>query len=234
MQRRWVCAVVGVLSSLLSVVSVSGQGTQPTQVRIETMYPRYAAPGRTTVINVAIPSPDPVQSAEISPATGVTVVGIKGSGSGSEQNIGWWEISLDVAKDAAPGDRSLVLMLQRGRTAPVTVSVPTHGPTISDLRIAPPQATQSTAEVQLAAADTAGDLGESPYVWFMADCGSEPIVGALRAKISAGVVRAALPDLRTAHGGGPPPTGKCDLQVRLTDSAGVESNTLKTTLELKN
>ena len=68
----------------------------------------------------------------------------------------------------------------------------------------------------------------------MADCGGEPIVGALRGKVSAGVVSAALPDLRTAVGGGPPHTGKCDLQVRLTDSAGVDSNTLKTTLELKN
>jgi hypothetical protein len=234
MHRRRVCAVVGVLPSLLFVVSVSGQGAQPPQVRVETMYPRYAAPGRITVINVAVPSPDPVQSAEISPAAGVTVAGIKGSGSGSEQNIGWWEVSLDVAKDAAPGDRSLVLVLRRGRTAPVTVSVPTHGPTISDLRIAPPQANQPAAELRLAAADTAGDLGDSPYLWFMADCGGEPIVGALRGKVSAGVVRAALPDLRTAAGGGPPPAGKCDLQVRLTDSAGVESNTLKTTLELKN
>jgi len=241
MQRRRVCAVVGVLSSFLVVVSVSGQGAPAPQIgapapqiRVETMYPRHAAPGRTTVINVAVPSPDPVQSAEISPAAGVTVAGIKGSGSGSEQNIGWWEISLDVAKDAAPGDRSLVLVLRRGRTAPVTVSVPTHGPTIADLRIAPPQSNQPAAELQLAATDTAGDLGDSPYVWFMADCGGEPIVGALRGKVNAGVVRAALPDLRTAHGGGPPPTGKCELQVRLTDSAGVDSNTLKTTLELKN
>jgi len=82
MQRRRVCAVVGVLSSFLVVVSISGQGAPAPQIgapapqiRVETMYPRHAAPGRTTVINVAVPSPDPVQSAEISPAAGVTVAG---------------------------------------------------------------------------------------------------------------------------------------------------------------
>ena len=77
-------------------------------VRIETVYPRHVARGQTTVINVAIVSADVVQAAEISPSTGVTVSGIKGSGSETEQDIGWWEITLDVAKDAAPGDRSLV------------------------------------------------------------------------------------------------------------------------------
>jgi hypothetical protein len=213
---------------------VSGQGAQPPQIRVETLYPRHAAPGRTTVINVAIPIPEPVQSAEISPATGVTVAGVKGSGSGSEQNIGWWEVSLDVAKDAAPGPRSLVLVTRRGPTVPITISIPTHGPTISDLKIAPAQSNQPAPEIVMTVTDTGGDLGDAPYVWFSADCGGEPIVGALRGKVSGGVVRAALPNLRTVAGGGPPPAGTCDLQVRLTDSPGIDSNTLKTTFELKN
>ena len=101
MQRHLVCAVVGVSVSLLSVASVLGQGA-PRPQAIETVYPRHAARGQTTVINVAIVSKDAVQAAEISPSTGVTVSGIKGSGSGTEQAIGWWEITLDVAKDAAP------------------------------------------------------------------------------------------------------------------------------------
>jgi hypothetical protein len=185
------------------------------------------ARGHTTVINVAIPSRDAVQAAEISPSTGMTVSGIKGSGSETEQAIGWWEITLDVAKDAAPGDRSLVLVMQKGRTAPTTISVPTHVPTISDLRIVPPQSNQPTVELRLVAADAAGDLGDSPYVWFMAGCGGEPLAGAVRGKVSAGVVRAALPNLRRA-------AGKCDLQVRVTDSIGIDSNTLKTTVEFRN
>ena len=159
MKRRRVCAVVGVFFSLLSVVSVFGQGAQQPQVRIETVYPRHVARGQTTVINVAVPSRDAVQAAEISPSTGVTVTGIKGSGSETEQAIGWWEITLDVAKDAAPGDRSLVLVMQMDRTAPETISVPTHVPTISELRIVPPQSNQPTFELLVAAADPAGDLG---------------------------------------------------------------------------
>ena len=235
MQRHRVCAVVGVhVFSFLSVVSVLGQGAQQPQVRIETSYPRHVARGQTTVINVAILSRDTVQAAEISPSTGVTVSGIKGSGSQNEQAVGWWEITLDVAKDAAPGDRSLVLVMRMSRTVPIPISVPTHVPTISDLRIVPPQSNQPTVELQLAAADAAGDLGDSPYIWFTAGCGSEPLVGAVRGTVSAGAVRAALPNLRKAAVGGIPAAGKCDLQVRVTDSTGIDSNTLKTTVEFRN
>ena len=119
-------------------------------------------------------------------------------------------------------------------TVPATISVPTHVPTISDLRIAPPQSNQPTVELQLAAADAAGDLGDSPYVWFTAGCGGEPLVGAVRGTVSAGLVRAALPNVRKAAGGGTPAAGKCDLQVRVTDSTGIDSNTLKTTVEFRN
>jgi len=233
MQRHRVCAVVGVAVSL-SVVSVLGQGAQQPQLRVETVYPRHVARGRTTVINVAILSRDAVQAAEISPSTGVTVSSIKGSGSETEQAVGWWEITLDVAKDAAPGDRSLVLVMRTGRTAPATISVPTHVPTISDLRIVPPQSNQPTVELLLAAADAAGDLGDSLYVWFTAGCGGQSLTGAVRGTVSAGVVRAALPNLRKAGGAGAPAAGTCDLQVRVTDSTGIDSNTLKTTVEFAN
>jgi hypothetical protein len=232
MQRQLVRAIVGVAVSLLSVASVLGQGA-PRPQAIETVYPRHAARGQTTVINVAIVSRDEVQAAEISPSAGVTVSGIKGSGSGTEQAVGWWEITLDVAKDAAPGDRTLVLVMRMGRTVPVTLSVPTHVPTISDLMIVPPQSNQPTVELRLAAADAAADLGDAPYVWFTAGCGGEPVVGAVRGKMSAGLVRAALPNPRTAAGDAPSP-GKCDLQVRVTDSLGIDSNTLKTAVEFRN
>lgn len=229
MQRHRLCAVVGVSVFLLSV-SLLGQGGQRRQITVETVYPRHAVPGRTTVVNVAIPGQDKVQAAEISPAAGVTVSGIKGVGSETEQAIGWWEVTLDVAKDAAPGDRSLVLMMAMSRTAPITISVSTHAPTISDLKIMSPASNQSTVELLMAAADAAGDLGDAPYVWFTAGCGGEPIVGAVKGKVSAGVVRAAVPDLRKAVGSGVPAAGTCDFQVRVTDTEGIDSNTLKTTI----
>jgi hypothetical protein len=86
----------------------------------------------------------------------------------------------------------------------------------------------------LVAADAAGDLGDSPYVWFIAGCGGEPIAGAVRGRVSAGVVRALIPNLQKAAAGGTATAGKCDFQVRVTDSTGIESNTLKTTVEFRN
>jgi hypothetical protein len=224
------CAFVGVVFFLVPVVAVLAQRAQ--QIDVETFYPRHAGVGRTTVINVAVPRGNEVQSAELSPPSGVTIAGITGEAA-SDQAIGWWELTLDVAKDATPGDRSLVLVLRNGRTAPVTISVPTHIPAISDLRITP-QSNQRGLELQLAAEDVAGDLGESPYLWFYADCGGEPIVGALPSKVNARIVRVLFPDLRSAAPDNAPANARCSLQVRLTDKTGIESNTLTTTLELRN
>ena len=224
------CALAGVAFFVLAGVSVPGQGAQ--QISVETYYPRHAGAGRTTVINVAVPRGNEVQSAEILPPSGFRISGITGKAA-SDQAIGWWEVTLDVAKDATPGDRSLVLVLQNARTAPVTISVPTHVPAISDLRITQ-QSNQRGLQLQLVAEDAAGDLGESPYVWFYADCGGEPIVGALPAKVNARIVRALFPDLRSAAPDNAPANASCSLQVRLTDKTGIESNTVKTTLELRN
>ena len=231
MQRHRVCALAGIVFFLLPVVSVLGQGAQ--QISVETFYPRHAGAGRTTVINVAVPRNNEVQSAEISPPSGVTVAGITGKAA-SDQAIGWWELTLDVAKEATPGDRSLVLVLRNARTAPVTISVPTHIPAISNLQITP-QSNQRGLELQLSADDAAGDLGESPYVWFYAECGGgEPIVGALPGKVNARIVRALFPDLRSTAPDSAPANARCSLQVWLTDKTGIESNSLKTTLELRN
>lgn len=231
--ERHLFAMLAIAISVVTVVGVSAQGVQPPSIRIEGMYPRFAPRGQATVINVAVPSAEAVRGAEITPVTGVTVTGLRGSGSGSEQNVGWWEVTVDVSRDAVPGDRALVLVLPGARTMPVTFTVSSHAPAISDLRIGP-ASNQSTLELQLAVSDTSGDLGESPYVWFMADCGGDPIVGALRAKVSGAVARTTLPNVRKAAHDGIPEVGKCELRVRLTDSTGIESNTLTTTVEFRN
>ncbi len=229
MQRHRVCAAAAVCWSL-SLVSVLGQGTTP-QLPTESVYPRFAARGQSTVINVAVPSPEAITRAEVSPAAGVAVASIKGEGSGSEQNVGWWEITLDVAADAAPGDRTLVLETASARTAPVTIAIATHAPAISDLRAVAPQAAQYAVDLQLTAMDAASDLGDSPYVWFTANCGGDPIVGALRGRVAGSVVRVALPNVRRSARDGIAPTGMCDVQARVSDAAGIESNTLKTRVE---
>ena len=120
----------------------------------------------------------------------------------------------------------LVLPPPAGRTAPLSLVVPTHAPIVADLRLLSASSQQPTLELQLAASDASGDLGERPYLWFSLGCGGgEPLVGVVRgtaAPQSGGgiLVRAGFPTRGPAG-------QKCDLQVRITDSAGIESNTLK-------
>jgi hypothetical protein len=114
--------------------------------------------------------------------------------------------------------------------------VPTHVPSISELRVVPGQSGQSTLELQFAAADESADLGEAPYVWFTIGC-AESVVGVVKGKVTPrdtrnGIVRATIPIPRTP--GNASPAGKCDLRVRTTDSGGIESNTLGATVDSKN
>ena len=87
------------------------------QLRIEGFFPRQLPLGQATVINVAVPSRDAIQGAEISPSPGVKVSGIK-LGQNIQGALTWSELTIDVANDAAPGDRTLVLLMPMGRTAP--------------------------------------------------------------------------------------------------------------------
>jgi hypothetical protein len=52
--------------------------------------------------------------------------------------------------------------------------------------------------------------------------------------VNARLVRVPFPDLRSAAPDSMPASARCSLQVRLTDMTGIESNTLNTTLELRN
>ena len=207
------------------------------QIRIEGVFPRQLPRGQATLINVAVPSRDAIQAAEISPSGGVKVSGIK-LGQNFQGALTWSELTIDVAKDAAPGDRTLVLLLPMGRTAPVTIVIPSHVPSILELRILSAQSNQPTLELQFAAVDASADIGDSPYVWFTIGCGGEPVPGVVHGKVTfrdkgSGVVRASVPNPLAPVSGGAAAKGKCDLQVRVTDSGGIESNTLKTTVDFK-
>jgi len=202
---------------------------------IEDVFPRQLVRGQTTVLSVAIPGRDAVQSAEISPSAGVTVSAVKKAE--MAQGVAWWEVTVDVAKDAAPGNRALTLVMPTGRTAPMTLTIPAHVPGISDLKVLSTPS-QPTVELQFSAADESSDLGTAPYVWFTMSCGGEPFVGAVKGKVTPrdarnGVVHATFPNPRTVPGA-PPITGKCDLQVRASDSKGIDSNTLTTAVEFRN
>ena len=205
------------------------------QVTIESVIPAQVPRGQTTVLNVAFPGRDlMVQGAEIAPSTGVSVSGVRRAV--DSQGVAWWEVTVDVARDAAPGDRLLVLVMPRGRSLPATITVPGHVPGLSDLKVMSAGATQATVELQFTAADEAADLGGAPYVWFTLGC-AESLVGAVRGVVTpqgarSGVVRASIPVPGALRSG---PAGRaCGLTVRATDSQGIESNTLNTTVDFRN
>ena len=194
------------------------------QVQIAGMFPRQLPRGQETVVNVAVQNHDPIQAIEVSPAAGVKISGIK-KGEDFQGNYTWSEFLIAVAPDAAPGPRTLVLQLPAGRSTPMSITIPGHVPLISDLHVLPAQSNPPALNVQFAAADSSADLGDSPYVWFMRRCGSEIIPGVVHGKVTSRgkdnvVVQASVPVT--------PAKGKCDFQVRVADSGGIESNVLKT------
>jgi hypothetical protein len=176
------------------------------------------------VINVAVQNRDPIQAVEVSPPAGVKVSGIK-AGQNFQGAYTWSELSIAVAADAAPGQRTLVLVLPTGRTVPVTIIIPERVPVISDLRVLPAQSNASGFDVEFSAVDASTGIGDSPYVWFMLNCGNDIIPGVVHGKIASRnngrvVIHASVPSAFAK--------GKCEFQVRVADSSGIESNTLKT------
>jgi hypothetical protein len=216
----------GTLVLMMSVLGADpASARQVAGLRVENFYPHQAPPGQTTLLTLVVTSRQAVQRAEVIPPDGVTVVEARSRG-GFQGNASWLEIRLQVARDAAPGPRTLVLELAAGRTPPVTITIPTHAPAVADLRAAP--GGSAGIDVQLTATDLSADLGELPHVWFVVGCGGEPLRGVVRGRADTpkgqtAVVRASLPRP-------PAPDGACDLTVRLSDVNGTESNTLQTTV----
>lgn len=158
--------------------------------------------------------------AEVSPAAGVTVARVVNSKKPElSQNVAWWDVTIEVAKDAAAGPRSLVLLTATGRSTPVAITIPGHVPTISNVKVVSAASNAGAVAVEFAAADESSDLGDEPFVWFTIACGGEPTVGVVRGKQAGGVVRASIPR---------PAASACDLELRASDAQKIDSNTLKT------
>jgi hypothetical protein len=174
------------------------------------------------VVNVAVQNGNTIQTVEVSPSAGVKVSGIK-VGENFQGAYTWSELHFAIAADAAPGQRTLALLLPAGRTTPVTINIPGHVPVISELRVIPVQSNPPGLDVQFSAADPEADLGDAPYVWFMLNCGNEIVPGVVYGKVTRSgeggvIVHASVPSA--------PAKGNCDFQVRVADSVGIESNSL--------
>jgi len=93
----------------VTVASCLGPGVSRTEaqqpLRVEGIYPRQLPIGQSTVISVVAPTMDELQP-EIAPSQGVTVSRVTRGDSFQGANT-WWEVAVDVGRDAAPGDRTL-------------------------------------------------------------------------------------------------------------------------------
>jgi hypothetical protein len=186
---------------------------------IEIAFPNQLVRGQTNLVHIAVPSREMFAGAEVSPAAGVTVARVVNSKKAElSQNVAWWDVTIDVARDAAAGPRSLVLLTAAGRSTPVSVTIPGHVPTISTVKVVPGVPKAAATDVEFVAADESGDLGDQPYVWFTIACGGEPTVGVVRGKRTGDGVRASIPR---------PAASPCDLELRASDAQKIDSNTLK-------
>ena len=226
MRLAWLiffAAVIGSASTFAQGATADRQ--QP--ISIESLFPEQLPRGQSTSISIAIQSREMFRGAEVSPAAGVTVARVESLRPAEDsQGVAWWRVTIQVANDAAPGARTLALTTATGRTAPVPITIPAHVPTIANLSVQPhPQ----TIDVQFAMTDVSNDIGDKPYVWYSVDCGKDPIVGAVRGTVAAGMVHASLPTTGANQGrSGADLSGPraCALQLRASDKNGTDSNTV--------
>lgn len=184
---------------------------------IEIVFPNQLVRGQTTTIHVAIPSRETFTGAELTPTAGVRVAGVSNfKKSELSQNVAWWDVTVEVAADAEPGARGLVLLMPSGRSTSAQLVIPSHVPRIANLAVA--QASPQSIDVQFSATDDSNDLGDAPYVWFSIACGGEPTVGVVRGKRMGTTVRAAIAR---------PAAAACDVELRASDTQKNDSNTLK-------
>jgi len=121
--------------ALLASVGPSARGADAQQApAIEVVFPTQIVRGQTNVLHLAIPGRAVFQGAEVSPAAGVIVSAVTNAKKPElSQNVAWWDVTIDVARDAVPGNRSLVLLMPTGPTAPETYAIPHHVPLITQL-----------------------------------------------------------------------------------------------------
>jgi hypothetical protein len=198
---------------------------------IGSMYPAQLVRGQGNVLHVALGRNNPVKALEFTPADGITVT--RTDSRDLNQGSVWWEFAITVAPNAATGPRQLVIVQERGRTAPVTLTIPDHLPNVSNLRVTAAQVNRPTVDVQFNASNPGGTFSDAPYVWFLLSCGPQPEMGVVRGAINGTVIRASIPNPRTLQDkAAAPSTGNhCDLQLRATDDSNTDSNTASVTFD---
>ena len=206
---------------------------------IENYYPAQFQPGQTTTLSLAPAGGrgNALMTVEFTPAAGITVGTPKGGD--PREGIIWYQVPITVAPGTPAGKRTMAAVTMQGKTQPVDVMIPDHALTLSNLKVNSAAANGKTVEFQFNAAESAGGTLGTPKAWFMLRCGNReglarPEVGAVNGKVANNVVTVSIPNPKTITGADAPAYApSCDLSVRATDSAGVESNTLAAKVDFK-
>jgi hypothetical protein len=233
--RRRIFGVAACAALLWLGLGVQTSSAQTVDKIIGSYFPAQLVPGQTNILHLALVRNNPVQSVEFTPSSGITVTGM--TFRDLHQGSVWWEVTVVVAKDAAPGPRTVVAVAQTGRTEPITITIPDHLPNISNLKIVSAAVNQATVGVQFAVADRV-TFDTSPYVWFVLQCGAGELeIGVVWGKLNLTnrMMQADIPNPRTqgGHPGSPAVADHCNLQLRPTDSSGADSNTLTSVVDFK-
>src|SRR6266850_6422449 len=144
---RFIVAGVAVVACLAFAASPAlAQGLPGV---LEGIFPTQLPAGQTTVLHAGIPGRNEVTMVDIVPAAGITVTSIKRGD--TREGATLWDITVEVAKDSAPGPRTISVsgpMVQK--TTPRPIVVPAHVPTIADVKVLKAQVNQPTLDVQFA------------------------------------------------------------------------------------
>ena len=227
---RQVVAFGIVAVACLSAGAGRADAQQP--LRVEGIYPRQLPRGQSTVINLVVPTVDEA-SPEITPSQGVSVTrAVRGDSFQGAHT--WWAITVQVDPGAAPGERMLTLRFPGERATSTNVTIPSHVPHIDGLRVLGARSNGTGLDVEVSATDSVDDLGAAPRVWFFSTCGDMPLPGVVPATVvskgkGATVVRAGIPRPAAPRAATAPV--RCDLEVRVADTSGFESNSLTTTVD---
>src|SRR5882672_8492898 len=99
MNRSCVAAAFMTVTCLAPAASVGHAQGLPNV--IEGFFPAQLAAGQTNVLHLGIPGRNEITGVEITPSAGVTVKNIV-RGSDVREGSTFWDVTIDVAPDAAP------------------------------------------------------------------------------------------------------------------------------------
>ena len=134
--------------------------------------PKQLNPAGAREIMIVLASSVSLKSIEVDPSDGVSVADIKElMTSGDERQ---WRATMSVKAGTRAGERSAVLVTSEGRSAPIAVTIPAHAPRILYVNLLSVERSPMQIRASAFVQDEKDDLGASPQVTTVVQCGSDP------------------------------------------------------------